>query len=157
MVSRFRFPKRYVLYTSFYQSVLPTFKSYVSLFQSDKPLTKYTTSKHPFRRFSTHVWQNARVNTVRRAMCFLLFLKLYNFIKGIMRICVVFLKNLRLMFLDFTYYLVLIFITCNRTDVSLFKKVSKYEKRNVLIFLYTMCKGGRKLELFFHSYLAVFP
>ena len=68
MVSRFRFTKRYVLYTSFYQSVLPTFKSYVLLFQSDKPLTKYTTNKHPFRRFSTHVWQNARVNTVRRAM-----------------------------------------------------------------------------------------
>ena len=79
----------------------------------------------PFRRFSTRVWQNARVNTVRRAMCILLFLKFYSFIKGIMRICLVFLKNLRRMFLDFTYYLVLIFITCNRTDVSLFKQVSK--------------------------------
>ena len=37
-VSSFKFPKHYVLYTSFYQSVLPTFKSYVLLFQSDKPL-----------------------------------------------------------------------------------------------------------------------
>ena len=38
IVPSFKFPKRYVLYTSFYQSVLPTFKSYVLLFQSDKPL-----------------------------------------------------------------------------------------------------------------------
>ena len=38
IVSSFKFPKRYVLYTSFYQSLLPTFKSYVLLFQSDKPL-----------------------------------------------------------------------------------------------------------------------
>ena len=38
IVSSFTFPKRYVLYTSFYHSVLPTFKSYVLLFQSDKPL-----------------------------------------------------------------------------------------------------------------------
>ena len=38
IVSSFKFPKRYVLYTSFYHSVLPTFKSYVLLFQSDKPL-----------------------------------------------------------------------------------------------------------------------
>ena len=42
-----------------------------------------------FRRFSTCVWQNARANTVRRAMvCDVYFLsqKFYNFIKGIMRI-----------------------------------------------------------------------
>ena len=38
IISSFKFPKRYVLYISFYQSVLPTFKSYVLVFQSDKPL-----------------------------------------------------------------------------------------------------------------------
>ena len=38
IVSSFKFPKRYVLYTSFYQSVLPTFKPYVLLFQSDESL-----------------------------------------------------------------------------------------------------------------------
>ena len=38
IVSSSKFPKRYVLYTSFYHSVLPTFKSYVLLFQSDRPL-----------------------------------------------------------------------------------------------------------------------
>ena len=38
IVSSFKIPKRYVLYTSFYQSVLPTFKSHVLLFQRDKPL-----------------------------------------------------------------------------------------------------------------------
>ena len=38
IVSSFKFPKRYVLYTSFYLSVLPTFKSYVLLFKSDKLL-----------------------------------------------------------------------------------------------------------------------
>ena len=46
IVSSFKFPKHYVLCTSFYQSVLPTFKSYVLLFQRDKPLIhKYTTNK----------------------------------------------------------------------------------------------------------------
>ena len=46
-----------------------------------------------------HAWQNARINTVRCAMCIFLSLKFYNFIKGIMRIHIVFLKNLRQMFL----------------------------------------------------------
>ena len=37
----------------------------------------------PFRRFSTRVWQNARVNTVRRVtICIFLFLRFHNFIKG---------------------------------------------------------------------------
>ena len=38
-----------------------------------------------------HAWQNARINTVRCAMCIFLSLKFYNFIKGIMRIHIVFL------------------------------------------------------------------
>ena len=107
----------------------------------------------PFRRFSTRVWQNACINTVRRVMRILLFLKFYSFIKGIMRICLVFLKNLRQMFLDYTYYLVLIFITCNRTDVSLFKQVSKYEKRNVLIFCIQCVKVAENWSYFsIHSW-----
>ena len=36
-------------------------------------------------------------------MCIFLFLELYNFTKGIMRIYTVFLKNPRQMFLYFTY------------------------------------------------------
>ena len=37
------------------------------------------------------------------------------------------------------------------------KLASKVWKKKCTNFLYTMCKGGRKLELFFHSFLAVFP
>ena len=36
IVPSFKFPKLYVLYTSFYQSVSPTFKSYGLQFQSDR-------------------------------------------------------------------------------------------------------------------------
>ena len=48
---------------------------------------------HPFRRFSTRMWQKARVvNTVRRAMMCdkYFFLKFYNFIKGIVFIYIAF-------------------------------------------------------------------
>ena len=45
-------------------------------------------------------------------------------LKGIMRVYM-FLKNLRQMFLSFTFELVQIFVTCYRTDVSLFKQVSQ--------------------------------
>ena len=38
ILSSLKFPKRYALYTSFYQSVLPTLKSYVLLVQSDESL-----------------------------------------------------------------------------------------------------------------------
>ena len=38
ILSSLKFPKRYALYTSFYQSVLPTLKSYVWLVQSDESL-----------------------------------------------------------------------------------------------------------------------
>ena len=37
------------------------------------------------------------------------------------------------------------------------KLASKVWKKKCTNFLYTMCKGGRKLELFFHSFLAIFP
>ena len=37
------------------------------------------------------------------------------------------------------------------------KLASKVWKKKCTNFLYTMCKGGRKLELFFHSFLVVFP
>ena len=44
-------------------------------------------------------------------------------VKGIVRICILFLKKLRRLFLYLIYELVQIFITFNRTDVSLFKQV----------------------------------
>ena len=57
-----------------------------------------------FKWFPTHVWQNAHVNIVRRAMvCDFPFSKFYSFIKGIMHIYIVFLKNLRQMLWCFTY------------------------------------------------------
>ena len=55
-------------------------------------------------------------------MCISLFLN-YQTIKGILHIHITFLKNIRQMFLFFTYQFVQIFITYNRTDVSLFKQV----------------------------------
>ena len=58
------------------------------------------------------------------AMCIFLFRKFYNFMKGFMRRDIVFIKNLRKMLL-FYYWIVQIFITCNWTDISLFKQVSK--------------------------------
>ena len=60
----------------------------------------------PFRRFSTRVRQNAHINNVRRAIVcdlYFPFLKFYNFIKRTMCIYIAFLKNLRQMFLFFTY------------------------------------------------------
>ena len=115
----------------------------------------------PFRRFSMRVWQSARTNTVRHAMVLgmwwcvktiFFFLKLYNFVKGIMCIHSIF-KNLRPMFSYFTYKHLKIFITCNRTFIA-----SKVWKKIVLIFLYTLYKAWRKSESWFsHSFLAVFP
>ena len=64
-------------------------------------------------------------------MCISLFLN-YQTIKGILHIHITFLKNIRQMFLFFTYQFVQIFITYNRTDVSLFKQVSKYNKEKDL-------------------------
>ena len=40
----------------------------------------------PFRKLSVCIWQNAHANTVRCAMSIFLFLKFYNFIKGITHI-----------------------------------------------------------------------
>ena len=51
----------------------------------------------PFRRLSTRVQQNAWVNTFDMQwcpMCIFLFLRFYNFIKGIMPIYKVFLKKI---------------------------------------------------------------
>ena len=60
----------------------------------------------PIRRFSMHMWRNAHINNVRRAMvCDMSFsfLKFYNFIKGIVHIYIVFLKKLRPLFLYLPY------------------------------------------------------
>ena len=74
-----------------------------------------------------------------------------------MHIYIVFLKKLRPASLCLTWELFKVFITSNRTDISLFKQVkSKYRKRIVLIFLYTLYKAQRKSESSFsHSFLAV--
>ena len=53
-------------------------------------------------------------------MCIFLFLKFDNFIKGIVHICIVFFKKLRLWFLYLTYNLVQMFIVLNTTDASFF-------------------------------------
>ena len=56
-------------------------------------------------RFSTRVWQNARVNTVRRALVcdvYFPFSKTITLIKGLC-VYIVFLKNLRPMFSNVTY------------------------------------------------------
>ena len=65
---------------------------------------------------------------------------------------------LRPLFLYSTYELVQIFITFNRTDVSLFKQLNKYGKIILLILLNTLYKAQRMSEsLFSHSLVAVFP
>ena len=56
-------------------------------------------------------------------MCISLFLRFYNFIEEIVQIYMVYLKKLRPLVLYLTYQLVQIFITLNRTNVSLFKKL----------------------------------
>ena len=65
-----------------------------------------------------------------------LFLSFYNFIKGFVRIYIIFFKQLGTLFLSLTDELVPIFITFNRTDVSLIskKKRKSTEKVSVLIF-----------------------
>ena len=69
-------------------------------------------------------WSTLNKLIIIRMMCISLFLN-YQAIKGILHIHITFLKNIRQMFLFFTYQFVQIFITYNRTDVSLFKQVSK--------------------------------
>ena len=62
----------------------------------------------------------------------------------------------RPLFLDLTCEFVQIFITFNKIDVSLFKKLtSKYGKRIVLICLFTLYKVPR-MSSFSHSFIAVF-
>ena len=63
----------------------------------------------PFRRFSTRVWQNACINILSMWWCVMhifLFLRFYNFTKGILHIYTVFFKKLRPLFLYVTYELV---------------------------------------------------
>ena len=52
-------------------------------------------------------------------MCIFLFLKFYDIIKAIVHIYIVFLKKVGPLILYLTQWLFQIFITCNRTDVSL--------------------------------------
>ena len=78
------------------------------------------------------------------AMCIFLYLKFYNFIKGIMRTYIVFLKNL-----------VQIFITCNRTEyLSLNKLASKVWKKNCPNF-FIQHKARGKSDSFSDSLLVV--
>ena len=60
----------------------------------------YAALSVPLRRFLTSVWQNACVRIPLGVLCFamgiFLFLKFYNFIKGIVRIYIVFFKKLTL-------------------------------------------------------------
>ena len=60
----------------------------------------------PFKRFLTRVAKCTRVINVSRVrgvvMCIFLFLRFYDFIKGIARIYLVFLKKLRPLFLYLT-------------------------------------------------------
>ena len=76
----------------------------------------------PFRRFSTCLLQNACINTVRHAVVcgIYIFFWIFNFIKEIVCICIVFFKKLKPLLLYLAYELVQIYITFNRTDVSLF-------------------------------------
>ena len=67
----------------------------------------YITSS--FRRFSTHVWQNARIDAVRCAMGHDVYFCFQNFVKGILCICIVFSKTLRPLLLYLTYELAQIF------------------------------------------------
>ena len=73
------------------------------------------------------MWQNAHVNTVRRAMvcdAYFSILRFYDFFKGFAHIYI-FLKKLGPLLLYLTYELAQIFMNVNRTDVLLFKQVNK--------------------------------
>ena len=76
---------------SLYQTII-----YLNLWCTSLIITKWLVTD-PFRRFSTHVWQNARVNNIRRVMVYdeyFFYVKFYNFIKGIVCIYKVFCKRL---------------------------------------------------------------
>ena len=76
---------------SLYQTII-----YLNLWCTTLIISKWLVTD-PFRRFSTHVWQNARVNNIRRAMVYdeyFFYVKFYNFIKGIVCMYKVFFKKL---------------------------------------------------------------
>ena len=76
---------------SLYQTII-----YLNLWCTSLIITKWLVTD-PFRRFSTHVWQNARVNNIRRVMVYdeyFFYVKFYNFIKGIVCMYKVFFKKL---------------------------------------------------------------
>ena len=68
------------------------------------------------------------------AICIFPFLKFDNFIKGIVRIYIVFFHKVGPLFLYFTYLHVEIYITWELMYLSLIKLISKYGKRIFLIF-----------------------
>ena len=76
---------------SLYQTII-----YLNLWCTTLIISKWLVTD-PFRRFSTHVWQNARVNNIRRVMVYdeyFFYVKFYNFIKGIVCMYKVFFKKL---------------------------------------------------------------
>ena len=76
---------------SLYQTII-----YLNLWCTTLIISKWLVAG-PFRRFSTHVWQNARVNNIRRVMVYdeyFFYVKFYNFIKGIVCMYKVFFKKL---------------------------------------------------------------
>ena len=76
---------------SLYQKII-----YLNLWCTTLIISKWLVTD-PFRRFSTHVWQNARVNNIRRVMVYdeyFFYVKFYNFIKGIVCMYKVFFKKL---------------------------------------------------------------
>ena len=94
---------------------------------------------------------------------YFLFLRLYNFIKGIVRIFIFFPMRMRrvlyiTLLLHFTYELVQILVTSNRTYVSLFKQWNNWKwKNNFPNFLYTSHKPQRMSEPSFpHLFIAIF-
>ena len=75
----------------------------------------------------------------------------YNFIKGIVHIYIAFFKTLGPLFLYLNYELVQIFITFNRTDVSLLKQVNKYVWKNN----FADALGHRHIQKDFHTNIPV--
>ena len=72
-------------------------------------------------------------------MCIFIFLRLYNFIKGIVRMYKAFFRNLRPFFLYLIYELTQIFISFNRTNVPLFQQVNKQvlKRKGIVLLFYT--------------------
>ena len=92
-------------------------------------------------------------------MYIFLFLRFYNFIRGLCAYVQYFQKKLRLLFLYLTLQLVRIFASFNKTHVFFFSdKLTSMKKKIVLIFSYILPKARRKQlqSSFFYSFLADF-